>query len=241
MNETWSIQVHVLLSLKSYSSGGFCARCRHCAVLCGQSLCQCSPFRQIASIPRTGIPNQILLRDWIRRPWEHLASKLVRFDERSQTQPGVIPALDTATYSLDCCDCTLTCPAHHQIDLRFKMSCAFAEDLDTILEGMDASGLVELLCSDGLGRIQKTTVDPMLHFVEVERDKSLGMDVGETAFGVATGKRGLTTFETRDGFAVSGASLLAFVTTSRGSTAAGGGTATKTFASLGGLAGREVA
>lgn len=51
----------------------------------------------------------------------------------------------------------------------------FAEDLDAVLERVDATGFVEFFCGDGSGRVEEATIDPVLDFVQVDWDKCLAV------------------------------------------------------------------
>lgn len=110
------------------------------------------------------------------------------------------------------------------------MICAFAENLYTIFERMNAAGLVQFLGSDRSGRVEQAAINPMLDLVQVYSDKGLTVDVVEASFGESTSQRRLTTFESGNGLAIASTSFLALVTSGTSSTTAGRWTSTKSLA-----------
>ena len=118
---------------------------------------------------------KVFLCDGVGGARGDLACKLVRLDEGTQAERGVVSALDTAALCFDGCDGRLGRARDDEVERRLEMHRALAEDLDAVLERVDAARFVQLLGSDGSRRVQKTAIDPVLDLVQVHRHVCLTM------------------------------------------------------------------
>lgn len=94
----------------------------------------------------------------------------MRLDKRSQTERRVVSALNASTDGFDRRDGGLRGTRDDQVNRRLEMRSTFAEDLDAVLERVNAACFVELLGGDRAGRIEKAAVDPVLDLVKVDGD-----------------------------------------------------------------------
>lgn len=180
----------------------------------------------------------------------------MRLDQRAQAERRVVSALDAAACGLDRGKGGLRGSGDDEVDGRLEMRRTLAEDLDAVLERVDAARLIELFGGDRARGVEEAAVDPVLDAVQVDGDVGLAvaeeiqrknrgscqysmtlshkeevevskhLHIVEAALGITTSQRSLTAFETGDRLAVTGSRLLTLVTPSTRSTTARRGTTT---------------